>query len=196
MMRPFVEPLTFSLVSAFLLYFLILQPMQEDAVIMENHDPSEILALRLPVERVSLFVVCDFLNTIGAIFWRMWHSGSISLLYFLRSFTEWVLFWLVGLFLCGDFVSPSKSSIATSFLCAVSLATKITCFHCPPLQYIKKSEICAQSALIGALLSILLIPLDAGFQIQRFPAPLVVGSSLGRLLGILFVSLKISVKKK
>jgi len=189
--------------------------MQEDAVIMENHDPSEILALRLPVERVSLFVVCDFLNTIGAIFWRMWHSGSISLLYFLRSFTEWVLFWLVGLFLCGDFVSPSKSSIATSFLCAVSLATKITCFHCPPLQYIKKSElkkgqkkllkkntemkdeqICAQSALIGALLSILLIPLDAGFQIQRFPAPLVVGSSLGRLLGILFVSLKISVKKK
>ena len=153
-------------------------------------DPSEIIAVPLPLERVTAFTV--FPTVILMIYWLVKNPTTLTwnLLNLVKlTGVIYVLFALGG----NRLIENWQHSLATALYVATLLATTAketqTSNLLEELPFYDVEDIIATSRLYTTLLCTIpfqiLNVLDHGMQIQRWPTPVLMGATYGYAFGTL-----------
>jgi len=181
-------------ISTIFIYFSLFRPLSDSAALAKTLelDPRTITDERLPVSLTATVVLGDFFITyiVGGI---ALSTSRHPLVVTCKRFIECTIFFTFILYLCGETLT---NDILNTILCAINLTTQIVGNSSinqipPPSQLLSNTNntslrlnAISIGAIVGAIiLPALFLPLDAGLQMQRFPAVVIIGALIGRILG-------------
>ena len=164
----------------------VLDSLRIPAIEMSHLDPTEIINQAFPIYELAVFVfgavTCLFFSSVP------WWNMSILLQQLFQTSQATVLIWF-GIILCGadpiqNYGHTALTSLYIASLLCWNPGLPLSC--CDP-QYHHFSSRLATCRSYGTIITMvpcsLLLILDWGAQIQRWPIPIVLGSTIGWSLG-------------
>ena len=159
---------------------ILLYPLRITAIEMAHLDPTDILSLPLPKDDLVLFVGGAVTGMF--LFSVPWWDPSILVQHAYFTCMTAILLW--GVFvLCG--AHPTQHYQITALAC-LYIASLLTCWNpaCSPFQFHRRfATPRVYATLITMVPCSILHILDWGAQIQRWPIPLLLGSTVGHAIG-------------
>lgn len=184
---------------------IILKPLKRGEVEMEHMDPSVIAATPFPLQNVASFTMLPVVVNLIYIFAR----SPMKLTSHIISVTKLTLVTFALFALCGDnMVKHWKASFFSALYVGMLLATtsngKVTSKTLDDLPFADFSDLLSTSRLYVMVVFTIsfqvLTVLDHGRQIQRWPLPVLLGSTfgyvVGSMLGLLLLNLQNRAKAK
>eukprot|EP00529_Nitzschia_sp_RCC80_P028113 CAMPEP_0113486950 /NCGR_PEP_ID=MMETSP0014_2-20120614/25261_1 /TAXON_ID=2857 /ORGANISM="Nitzschia sp." /LENGTH=262 /DNA_ID=CAMNT_0000380639 /DNA_START=175 /DNA_END=963 /DNA_ORIENTATION=- /assembly_acc=CAM_ASM_000159 len=172
------------------LTIMIVNPLKDDEELMENMDPSEIIATPFALQRLSIFAA--FPAVIMMIFWLVKDSKKLFLnILSLIKLTciLYVLFGGLGNSLINNWEHTICASLYIATLMQTTSTGKVTSNimeEYPFYDPIENNALATSRLYTTFLFAIpfqVLTILDHGMQVQRWPLPLIIGGSYGYVLG-------------
>ncbi|KAG7374008.1 hypothetical protein IV203_013103 [Nitzschia inconspicua] len=173
---------------------MILHPLEESTKEMKHMDPSEISAIPLPLLQVSSFVMFPVVVLLG--YWTV--NDSSTLIWNMLNLVKmtgyvYALFALSGNYLVQNWEHSLVAALYVATLLASTAKEVGTSDIFKVLPFYDMDDVISTCRLNTTLLCTIpfqiLSVLDHGMQIQRWPVPVLLGSTygyaFGTLLGIL-----------
>ena len=187
--RNFGAVLSFCLLFAWF-EIMILRPAGDMEKDFSHMDPTEIIGIPFPLEKVAIFVMFPVLILI--IFWAVMNTSTVF--WKLLSLTKitgfiFVLFGLCGKTLIQDWEHSTTAALYISALLCTNLTDRRTSNIVEELPFRDYSDLLSTSRLYVTVVLVIacsiLSVLDHGKQIQRWPVPVLVGGTYGFCFGTL-----------
>ena len=202
--RNFSAVLSFCSLIAFF-EIMILRPAGDMEKDFSHMDPTEILGVPFPLEKVVIFVMFPVLVLI--IFWTIMNASTV--IWNLLSLTKitgltFVLFGLCGKNLIQNWQHSIAAALYISALLCTNLTGRRTSNILEELPFYDHSDLLSTCRLYITIVLVIacsiLSVLDHGKQIQRWPVPVLIGGTygfcFGTLIGITIAYFQGSKKKE
>jgi len=170
------------------LEIMILRPSISIGIEMKHMDPTEIIGVPFPLVQVLIFTLLPVL--ILMIFWTVVDPSTV--IWKVLSFTKVTGFMFILFGLCGNYlVENCQHSILAALYVSTLLCTNLTEKRSSnileELPFYDQSDLLATCRLYCTLAFVIpfsiLSVLDHGSQMQRWPVPVLMGSTYGIVFG-------------